>query len=148
MKLKNVNKEKIKKIKKIKLFILIPVLLGTLSMTACTNQSFNNKEDNEVIQEMQDNKTYQLNIVYSNTQNIDGNDVISIFDENAEIYGALSIIPGEEDRVMEIATSKYIISSKLLGKIKVELDEDEEVYLYLDYLHKTMDLEVKKKNIK
>ena len=144
-----INSRKIKKISKCKLFVASYLLCGTLSLSGCAINNFNNKMNNDKQSisienqvELQEEK-YNVQFIFENLDYLkdDEKDLIGIYDKFGNIYAGYYIYNIEENHKIGLPTRNFIIDSKMLGEVEVHVEEGEEVFVYVDYLNRTLDVE-------
>jgi len=140
MKITNINNSAIKKNKKYKMLISAYILSGILTLTGCT---LNNKEITEPsnISQTENQKTYSSKLVFNNLEYLNGRDVIAIYDNDGNIYSGYYIYPNEDTHEIRVPVQDFIVSSELLGEVDVHIEENEDAYINIDYLNKTINVE-------
>ena len=142
-----INKEKIKKISKCKLFISTYLLCGVLSLSGCgvlNNSIDNNTNSTSIESELnQNDEKYSVQLVFNNLDNLnaDERDMIVIYDQDGNMYDAFYIYNIEEKHEFVVPVQDFIVNSEMLGKINVHIEEKEGSVIYVDYLNKTLDVE-------
>lgn len=143
MNIKYINKEKISSLKK---FIIIPIIVGTLTLSACGydnsyDHDYNSNDYNNSA--TQESASYPVEFNFSNFNTNDEQDAITIFDEEGNVYD-VKFISSDGSRMVNIPVSKYTVSSKKLGKVRIDLEEGEKAIVSVDYLEKTINVNIEK----
>jgi len=132
---------------RIKPLLSLLVVLCLLTMTACVQpqiEKFDDRNDEpgeKPTTQTEEKKSYPIVFYYYNVDPDQEEDTIVIYDDTGEVY-YVGFVPENGSRTTEIPVPDYIVSSKFLGKIRVNLDEGEKAIVSVDYAANTIDYEV------
>ena len=87
-------------------------------------------------------QSYFCQFIFSNLDTLaEKRDLITIYDEDGNMYDAYYIYSNEKNHVFNVRVNDFVVSSDLLGKIEVHCEGPGRVYVYVDYLNKTVTYE-------
>ena len=87
-------------------------------------------------------QSYFCQFIFSNVDTLaEKRDLITIYDEDGNMYDAYYIYSNEKNHVFNVRVNDFVVSSDLLGKIEVHCEGPGRVYVYVDYLNKTVTYE-------
>ena len=144
--LKIINKDKLKKLMKHKLFI--PVFVAAIGLTGCgiNNTNTNSNTNNQSIEQTID---YDVELHFNNwDRELQLNENIFFTDKDSVIYHAVTI---EENGITKTTIKEdagYIASYSLQQSVEIpNITPDEMIVVNVDYKEKTINVEVQEKNI-
>ena len=142
-----VNNVDVNKFKTIKSFVLVACLAGMMVLSGCgnINQGEQLSTNNSSIEEQQEEKTYEAELIYYNSEEIKEYDRITAIYKNEEnanvIHAGLTVYPQDEKASIDMPVSKYYVVSKECGVAEINLDEDEKAIISVDYSTKKISVE-------
>ena len=120
---------------------------GALSLSGC---AINNIVKNRKVSSSENKDTkekYDVQLVFENVNCLSDNemDAIVVYDINGNLYSYWEITNTEENHTTAVYTQDFRLESDMLGRVDIHVDEGEEVFVYIDYLNKTLNVETKTK---
>ena len=123
--------------------VLTLIFCGVVLLSGCADFYYYDPNDiydsqSEVDEE---EKLYDVKIIFKNGENLEEKDLIMFFDENGEGFNVVRTRDTEYDTTTHV--KNYVIRTKYLEDVeaKVNLEEDEKAIIYIDYLAKTINVE-------
>ena len=110
-------------------------------------EDFINGSDDNIIKEdniNQDREMITINFTFINSDCIKGRDLLFTYSENKEIHATMYVYNGETNYSMKFRGNDFIIHSKTVGEINVDVNNTHEFNVTIDYLEKTMTVEEQK----